>query len=102
MARDLLLWMHTLTGWKIKCADLFEQMPKLCQNLRYSKEFTKTIFQKLQAKEAKGDGKRKQAEMTKLLKLAAFRSKEAGDIANRKVRNKSQPVKKTKSGVKIK
>jgi hypothetical protein len=62
---------------------LFEEMPKLCDNHWYSKMF-KTIFQKLQAKEAKGDGKRKQAKMTELLDLAALRVKEADVLANRK------------------
>ena len=62
---------------------LFDQMPKLCDNHWYSKMF-KTIFQKLQAKEAKGDGKRKQAKMTELLDLAALRVKEADVLAKRK------------------
>jgi hypothetical protein len=62
---------------------LFDQMPKLCDNHWYSKKF-KTIFQKLQAKEAKGDGKRKQAKMTELLDLAALRVKEADVLAKRK------------------
>ena len=50
--------------------------------------------------EAKGDGKRKQAKMTELVKLAALRLKEADDIAKRKLRNKSQFVR--KQGNKIK
>jgi hypothetical protein len=37
---------------------LFDKMPKLCDNPWYSKKF-QTIFQKLQAKEAKGDGRPK-------------------------------------------
>jgi hypothetical protein len=59
---------------------LFDEMPKLCDNSWYSKMF-KTIFQKLQAKEAKGEGKRKQAKMTELLDLAALRVKEADVLA---------------------
>jgi hypothetical protein len=50
---------------------LFDQMPKLCDNPWYSKKF-QTIFQKLHAKEARGDGKRKQAKMTELINLAAL------------------------------
>jgi hypothetical protein len=80
---------------------IFDQLPKLCDNPRYSKEF-KTIFQKLQAKEAKGDGKRKQAKMTDLVKLAALRVKEAGNIARRKLQNKGQPGRKRARGNKIK
>ena len=70
---------------------LFDQMPKLCDNPWYSKKF-QTIFQKLHAKEARGDGKRKQAKMTELINLAALRLKEADDIAKRKLRNKSRSV----------
>ncbi len=70
---------------------LFYQMPKLCDSPWYSKTF-KTIFQKLQAKEAKGDRKRKQAKMTELVNLAAIRLREAEAFFKRKSRNKSQSV----------
>ena len=70
---------------------LFDQMPKLCDNPWYSKKF-QTIFQKLHANQARGDGKRKQAKMTELINLAALRLKEADDIAKRKLRNKSRSV----------
>jgi len=70
-------------------AVLFERFPELLdKNKFYAKEL-KTIFQTLQAKKPKGDGKRVQAKMTALIDLSKVRLKEAkGVVELRKKRNR--------------
>ena len=71
--------------------DLFEGFPELLEkNQRYAKEL-KTIFQTLQSKRPKGDGKRLQAKMTALVALSKLRLKEANDVVEKEKKRKRTP-----------
>ena len=73
-------------------AVLFEWFPELLdKNKFYAKEL-KTIFQTLQAKKPKGDGKRVQAKMTALIDLSKVRLKEAKDVVELRKKRKSPPA----------
>ena len=73
-------------------AVLFERFPELLdKNKFYAKEL-KTIFQTLQAKKPKGDGKRVQAKMTALIALSKVRLKEANDVVELRKKRKSAPA----------
>ena len=73
-------------------AVLFERFPELLdKNKFYAKEL-KTIFQTLQAKKPKGDGKRVQAKMTALIALSQVRLKEANDVVKLRKKRKSPPA----------
>ena len=73
-------------------AVLFERFPELLdKNKFYAKEL-KTIFQTLQAKKPKGDGKRVQAKMTALIALSKVRLKEANDVVELRKKRKSVPA----------
>jgi hypothetical protein len=83
-------------------APLFEHLPALLDKPRYNKEL-KVIFQTLQAKNASGDGKRRQAKMTELLELAETRVVEAQqqvEAAAKRAKTKRRTVPPSKKSLK--
>ena len=62
--------------------DLFERFPELLDKNRFYARELETIFQTLQSRKPKGDGKRVQAKMTALVALSKLRLKEANYVVD--------------------